>query len=270
MTDPRHVTSGRARLATWVGGSGDPVVFLHAGVADSRMWKHQMAGVDGRLAIAFDRRGFGETRTPPEDFSSVGDLLRVLDDAAPGQSAVLVGCSQGGKIAIDTALTHPDRVRALVLIAPSVSGAPGADHPPQIAQLLSELDEAEEAGDLDRVNALEARLWLDGPLAPAGRVGGEARSLFLAMNALALAAGDVGTDGDAFGAYGRLGELAMPTLAVLGDLDFPHIQERCRHIARTARNAQLRELSGAAHLPSLELPEVTSGLIAEFVDGLPD
>jgi pimeloyl-ACP methyl ester carboxylesterase len=269
MTQPRHVASGHASLATWREGRGDPVVFLHAGVADSRMWEPQRREVSkGHCAIAYDRRGFGETRTTLEDFSSVGDLLAVLNDAAPERRAVLVGCSQGGKVAIDAALTHPDRVRALVLIAPSVSGAPRAEHPPEIARLLRELHQAEEAGNLDAVNLMEARLWLDGPLAPVGRVGGEARSLFLAMNGIALRAGDLGTDTDTVGAYDRLGEVLAPALVIYGDLDFPHIQARCRLMGQTLPRAKVHQLAGVAHLPSLERPEAVGGIVAEFIGGL--
>ncbi len=67
-----------------------------------------------------------------------------------------------------------------------MSGAPAAIYPPEIEGLMAQLKKAEEAGDLDRVNAMKARLFLDGPLQPEGRVKGQARELFLDMNAIAL------------------------------------------------------------------------------------
>jgi pimeloyl-ACP methyl ester carboxylesterase len=137
-------------------------------------------------AIAYDRRGFGETRAEKEDFSAMADLLAVIDVVGNGAPAILVGCSQGGRIALDAALLHPSHVRALVLIAPAASGAPEPIYPPGIEGLMARLKDAEQAGDLDRVNAIKAHLWLDGPLQPEGRVAGEARRLFLDMNAIAL------------------------------------------------------------------------------------
>ena len=266
MTSLHRIASGRAMLAAQTAGSGTPVVFLHASICDRRMWRSQMDAVGaGHQAITYDRRGFGETRAEPEDFSAISDLMAVIDAVANGRPALLVGCSQGGRIALDAALQHPSRVRALVLIAPSVGGAPEAAYPPGIAALLAEQQAAAEAGDLDRVNAIKARLWLDGPLAPEGRIQGEARQRFLDMNAIALRSPPTGTSRDAQTAFQRLHEISAPSLVIQGDLDFPHIQERSRHIAATMPHAMHHELRGAAHLPSLERPADITNLIAEFI-----
>src|SRR3546814_14940726 len=62
MIATHQITSGRARLAVEVAGNGDPVVFLHAAVCDSRMWDAQLDAVGAtHKAIAYDRRGFGKT-----------------------------------------------------------------------------------------------------------------------------------------------------------------------------------------------------------------
>jgi pimeloyl-ACP methyl ester carboxylesterase len=267
VSSNHQIASGRATLAAEVVGSGDPVVFLHAGVGDSRMWRAQLDGVGANnKAIAYDRRGFGETRAEKEDFSAVADLLAVIDAVANGAPAILVGCSQGGRIAIDAALRHPSYVRALVLIAPSVAGAPEPIYPPKIKGLIAQLKEAEEVGDLDQVNAIKARLWLDGPLEPEGRVMGQARRLFLDMNDIALRSPPTGSNLDVAPAFHRLSEISAPSLVIWGDLDFPHIQERSRHIATMMLNGSCHELTGAAHLPSLERPADITGLLAEFIN----
>ena len=268
MISNLQIASGQARLAVRVAGDGAPVIFLHAAVCDSRMWRAQLDTVGAsNKAIAYDRRGFGETRAEREDSSAVADLLAVIDAVANGASAILVGCSQGGRVALDTALLHPSYVRALVLIAPSVSGAPEPIHPPDIERLTAELKDAEQAGDLDRVNAIKAHLWLDGPLQPEGRVTGEARRLFLDMNAIALRSPPVGSNLDVVPAFHRLGEISAPSLVIWGDLDFPHIQERCRHMAASMPNASRHVLTGTAHLPSLERPTEVTNLVAAFIDG---
>lgn len=266
MNAHHRIASGRAMLAAEAAGSGDPVIFLHANVCDSRMWRAQLDGIGaGSRAIAYDRRGFGETQAEQEAFSAVADLMAVIGALAGGRPAILVGCSQGGRIAVDAALRHPSSVRALVLIAPSVTGAPEPIHPPEIESLLARQKQAEAAGDLDRVNAIKARLWLDGPLAPEGRVTGEARRLFLEMNGIALRAPPIGRDVELAPAFHRLGAISAPALVIWGDRDFPHIQERSRDVAAMLPNGSGHALTGAAHLPSLERPAEVTALIAAFV-----
>jgi pimeloyl-ACP methyl ester carboxylesterase len=266
MRSTHRVPSGRAKLAAEVVGSGDPIVFLHARVADSRMWRAQLDSVGAdNMAIAYDRRGFGETRAETEDFSAVADLMAVIDGLTNGAPAVLVGCSQGGQIALDAALLHPSRVRGLVLISPNVTGAPEAIQPPDLKDLMARLKEAEQAGDLDRLIAIKARLFLDGPLAPEGRVTGEARRLFGDMNAIALQSPPVGSNLDVAPAFDRLGEISVPTLVIWGDLDFPHVQQRSRHVATTVLNGSGHALTGSAHLPSLDRPADVTGLLAAFI-----
>ncbi|MCK1274703.1 alpha/beta hydrolase [Bradyrhizobium sp. 61] len=266
MSSHYKVASGRAALAAEVVGHGAPVVFLHAGVCDRRMWRSQLDGVGAsNTAIAYDRRGFGETRAESEDYSAVADLSAVIDTVANGAPAVLVGCSQGGRIALDTALAHPSRVRALFLIAPSLAGAPEPNYPPEIDALMARLRDAERDGDLDRANAIKAHLWLDGPLQPEGRVAGHARELFLDMNGIALRSPPAGSNLDVAPAVDRLGEISAPSLVIWGDLDFLHIQERSRHMTAKMPNASGYMLPGAAHLPSLERPGDVTDLLVEFV-----
>lgn len=275
MTDFK-VPSGRATLAGCEAGEDDPlrapVIFLHAGVADRRMWQAQLdALAPDRRALAYDRRGFGETRGQAETFSHVDDLAAVMDERGVA-AAVLVGCSQGGRIAIDFALTYPARVKALFLVAPAVTGAPSTeDFPPAVEALLELMEEAEEDEDLERLNLLEAWMWLDGPGSEEGRVGGALRDLFLTMNATALYADDPGreTNPAAFPpAYARLAEVTVPVQVVWGDADFPHLQQRCVHLVQAMPQATGTVIPGTAHLPNLEQPEVFNRHLQDFLEEL--
>jgi pimeloyl-ACP methyl ester carboxylesterase len=271
MSSSLRIASGRATLAAESAGSGEPVVFVHARVADRRMWRGQLRDIGANnQAIAYDRRGFGETRAEPENFSAVADLVAVIDAVSIGEPVILVECSQGGGIVLDATLQHPSYVRALVLIAPSVTGAPEGIHPSKIENLLVALREAERIGDVDQALSIRTRLYLDGPLEPAGRVTGEARDLFLDMNSAALRLPPTGTNLDASPAYHRLGEVSVPTFVMCGDLDIPSIQERSRYVAATVSDGIFHQLSGVAHLPSLERPEEVTSLIVDFIDRCSD
>lgn len=269
MRYSHQVTSGQASLAAAVTGDGTPVVFLHAAICDSRMWQEQWQAVGGQYrAIAYDRRGFGASHAEKQDHSAVGDLLAVIDTLADGKPAILVACSQGGRIALDAAILHPEHIRGLFLISPSLIGAPEPDHAPEIAALLAQQKQAEAADDAAALNQLKARLWLDGPLQPEGRVAGAARELFLEMNGIALRAPPAGANTDAVANYQHLGEIAAPAMILCGAYDFPYIQERGRQIARMMPRASLRSLPGAAHLPSLEQPALITEMMLSFLKQL--
>lgn len=259
--------SGRAKLAVEVTGEGDPIVFLHARVADRRMWIHQMQEFGNRhQAVSYDRRGFGGTVADAEDHSAVEDLMSVLYTVTNGSPAILVGSSQGGGIALDAALQYPSYVRALVLLSSSVTGAPKIEHPPQVENLLEQLKRAEAEYEHDEALKIRTQLWLDGPFQYEGRVVGEARMVFEEMNATALSLPPIGSNTDSSVAYGQLNKLLAPTLVMCGDLDLPGIRERSQYIAMNVPGARSCVVAGAAHLPSLERPLEVTRMIVEFLD----
>ncbi len=249
-------TSGKASLAYDVvetGGSGVDVLLIHAGVTDRRSWRPliDVLGDSGQI-VSYDARAYGETTYELEPFSNPADALAVMD-AAGLDTAAVVGCSVGGGTALDLALAHPERVAALVLIAPAVSGAPKPDISEEpTASLVAATGRAEEAEDWEEVNRLEAHLWLDGPTAPEGRVGGEVRELFLDMNGLALRASDPGDDDETPDAWPRVAEIAVPVLVLVGDLDLPDFRQVTYELADRIPGARLVKLPGVAHLPHLE------------------
>lgn len=266
MMETWTIETNGAAIAGESRGAGEGVVFLHAGVGDRRMWRAQMAALAGHFHVAaYDQRGFGETTAEDVPYSSVGDLTAVLDRLGM-QTAALVGCSLGGLVAVDFALAYPERVAALALVAPAISGAPWTEaYPPLTAARVAALDEAEEANDLSAVNEAEAVIWLDGPESLAGRVGGASRDLFLDMNGIALAHPALAQKQQPPAAYPRLAELTMPVLVVWGDLDFPQIAARCQHIVERVPGAQSAVIRGAAHLPNLEEPQLVSRLLGQFL-----
>jgi pimeloyl-ACP methyl ester carboxylesterase len=230
------------------------------------MWRSAQDFLSARrLAVAYDRRGYGETTAPDEVFSHVDDLERVRE--AIGVAGLsLVGCSQGGRVALDYALSYPDRVTSLVLVASAVSGAPAPHHrPAEIKALLDDLEAAEEAGDNARVNEIEAHLWLDGPLSREGRVSGAARDLFLDMNGKALRHPPLTRERQIPSAVDELPSILAPTLVIWGDLDFPHVQERSQMIAAAIPGARTTIMRVCAHLPNLEQPGRFNQIVGAFL-----
>jgi pimeloyl-ACP methyl ester carboxylesterase len=264
-----EITSGKATLSAESHGTGSPdVLLVHAGVTDQRSWRHLVDRLPDHRCVTFDARGFGDTTyVAQDDWSAVDDAVAVLD-AYDVASAVVVGASMGGRTSLDLALTHPDRVQALALVGPAVSGAPDPTYEPEVLALDDEWEVAEQRGDNATLNRLETRVWLDGPTAPEGRVTGPARDLFLEMNARALDADDPGERRDDAVAWDRLGEIHVPTLVLVGEHDLQYIKANCDHIVESVAGARLVELPGVAHVPHLEADETTLREIAAFVGSL--
>lgn len=250
---------------------GPTVVLLHAGVADRRAWRDVAAVLNERGADvwAYDRRGFGETPGTEHSYDHTDDLLGILDQITE-EPVWLVGNSQGGRISIDLAMTHPGRVAGMVLLAPAVSGSPETtddDLDPATRAISEEFDEAEDEGDIDRINSLDVRLWLDGPTSPEGRVSGPDRDLALAMNAIALVSAQPEDDGQGDrDAWSRLEEIEVPATVAWGELDVPILIEECRILAARLPGAgDPIEIEGVAHLMGLERPDLTADVIAAAV-----
>ena len=72
------------------------------------------------------------------------------------------------------------------------------------------------------------------------------------MNRIALEAQEPGEKGDDVQAWDRLGEIAAPTLLLIGDLDLRYLKDGVAHAAATIPGARVVELPGVAHLPHLE------------------
>ncbi|UJW86770.1 alpha/beta fold hydrolase [Devosia sp. SL43] len=266
--EPFAVDIGKASLAGLEEGDGLAVVFLHAGVCDKRMWLSQMEAVAdaGWHAIAYDRRGYGETSSEDEAFNHVDDLEALLE-ALDVHAAVFVGCSMGGGLAVDFALKHPGQVIGLVLIGTSITGAPW--HANDTEQMIEAAEEdAYERGDLEMVNRVQAHEWLDGPRAQSGRVGGAARELFLDMNAIVLGKPELTLEERRPDAWRRVAEVAAPTLLIVGDQDFSALIDRHEHLSEEMPNAFAAVLEDVAHIPSIERPDLVNSMLLQFLDAI--
>lgn len=250
-------------------GFGIPVVFLHSGVTDRRMWAEQMRELaeEGYHVISYDRRGYGETETQNVPFNHLVDLEAVLDGLSI-HAAILVGSSRGGALAIDFALEHPERTIGLVLIGTAITGADDAEIPEEAADLEDALEYATGRGNIDTVNRIEAHLWLDGPLSEAGRVQGEVRDLFLRMNATHLNHPELTEEEFPDDAIDNLSAITAPTLLVVGELDLPDIIDRHEDLSEELENAFAVVLEDTAHLPSLERPDLFNPILLEFLEAV--
>lgn len=246
-------------------GIGPPVVFLHAGIADSRMWEGQFAPLSKWFKVVrYDMRGFGQTPAVEETFSHRDDLVALLQHLGI-ERASLVGCSMGSKTAFDFALDYPEQVERLVLTSPAISGFRFDGPPPPQAAAL---DAADAAGDLALVNELEMQIWIDGPYRAAGDVDPGLRRLVAEMNAIALANEGIGEELEPERpSVDRVGEVNAPVLVIHGGLDALRTLATADFLAAQLPDVQRVVMSGLTHLPNMERPEAYNRLVAEFLRG---
>ena len=261
-----HVDVEGGRLWMQAAGDGPGVVLVHAGIANSRMWDPQWdALVAANRVVRYDTRAFGRTEGGDVPFSNRADLIAAMD-AAGLERATLVGCSRAGSIVLDTTLEFPDRVAGLVWVCGGVSGLEMEDTPEEVA--MYERGEAlEEAKDWAAAADLDIEVWVDGVGQPAGRAPQAVRELVRTM------AFETYVQEKPYGqpiqldppAAGRLGEIHVPTLVIIGELDTLSTRLSAEVLASGIQDAHRIAVPEVAHLPSLERPEWFTRTLLDFL-----
>lgn len=275
MTDTGFLEFNGARLYYEAAGSGPALVLIHAGIADSRMWDGQFAEFARHCRVVrYDTRGYGRSKTEPVEFSNRADLAALLDHLGI-ERATLVGVSRGGQIAGDFALEFPHRISGLV---PVCAGMSGFDYESVVDAAALELDEAayaaQQAKDWDRAAELNVQLWVDGPGQPVGRAPAAARELVRQMtyDNITQHHGDEKPLVLDPPAAGRLGEIQVPALVIIGALDTGDSVAVADALVAGIAGARKVVFENAAHVPNLEEPELFNKVLLEFLqsNGLAD
>jgi pimeloyl-ACP methyl ester carboxylesterase len=237
-------------------GSGAPLFLLHAGSGNSALWSHQMPAfaAAGHRCIAYDRRGHGKTEVDPraEPVAASQDLNLVVQELGLDRID-LVGTAAGGIVAFDFALSHPHRVRSLV-IANSIGGVQDEDYlalqrrlrpSPQFDNLPVELRELGPA--YRAANEQGVRRWLELERAGAPKQPAARQPM---ANRITWAA---------------LAKLAMPVLLLTGDADLyapPPVMELFRQRIPSAKSLVI---PGCGHSAYWEQPELFNRAILDFL-----
>ena len=249
-----------------------PVVLVHAGVADRRMWEPQWAGLTGsRDAVRLDLRGFGESDHPPVGaLDPVTDVLETLDHVGV-TDCHLVASSFGAGVAVEVALTRPDRVRSLLLAPPG--GSLFAERTPAFAAFAAAENEAMARGDLDAAVEANVDAWVVGH----GRERGDVdEAVTASVREMQRRAFEIGTAWDGLGldldeveldppATERYDELDQAVLMVVGGHDLDIVQRAAQRLESAVGQVRRVDRPDAAHLPSMEEPEFFLRLLLDWV-----
>jgi 3-oxoadipate enol-lactonase len=257
------------KIAYEEAGRGRPIVLLHEGIADRRMWNREFALLaHDRQVVRYDLRGYGGSAPATSAYAPVDDLVALLDHLHLTQPLV-VGPSMGGKIALDLTLAHPEHVGGLLLIAPGYSGmdydhVPGGKATFERDETLSKAAvDAWSAGRLGEATEHLRQLW-------ASALTGASLELFETMvreNAEEVFGERSGRHETPVGApaAARLGEIRVPTRILVGDRDNPVMPHVANFLARGIAGATVELVPGADHLLNLSRPDAFDAAVEAAV-----
>ena len=233
------------------------------------MWEGQIPVLTraGYRVAAFDARGHGQSTLPTASFRRCDDvaaIVRHLDDGA----AVLVGLSMGGAAAVDTALEYPDLVRAVVAVGSGTAEPSFAD--PFVLRIFETWQRAQENNDIE--GWLDAfLLFVAGPHRELNDVDPEvvSRVRRMARNTVLAHARPAAVQPEhVVGSWERLGEIMVPVLATVGELDAVDHREMSMRLASSVQKGRSKVISGTAHYPPMEQPHAFNQVLLEFLDSL--
>ena len=238
------------------GGSGVPVILLHAATGSSRVWEYQIATftATGYRVIAFDRRGWGRTaiNAGESQGTAADDLLALLDQLGLDRVHV-IGTAAGGFVALDFALSYPKRVRSLV-VANSIGGVQDADFlelgrrriRPQQFDVPPEF---RELGPSYRAeNAAGTQRWVD--FEKMSRLPGPPAAPQPLRNRITFA---------------LLETIQAPTLLLTGDADLYAPPPVLRLFAARIKGAEVSIVPEAGHSTYWEQPELFNRAVLNFI-----
>jgi 3-oxoadipate enol-lactonase len=233
------------------GGAGPTVVLLHPGIGDSTIWDGVLTELAGRVrAIRYDVRAYGRSPAATRPYTTLADLVAVLDHYRLDRVALL-GCSMGGATSLQLAVADPGRVSTLLLVCPGIPGYPWPPDP----QLQDRLEPLADAGDVDGLAEVGLELW-----ATAG-ANEAARRQMRSAAAAWVNEDEFQQEGEPV--FDRLGEVGVPPVIMVGDLDREPLIDSNEQAAERIPGAQLVRVPGADHFLALHHPKLVAGVLLD-------
>jgi pimeloyl-ACP methyl ester carboxylesterase len=241
-------------------GDGRPLLLLHAGIADRRMWSEHLEPLAeaGRRAIAVDLPGFGEAVPRREPVAHWEDVAATME-ALGVERAPLVGNSFGASVALRVAAVHPRRVSSLLLV--SASAVPEPDPSPELLAAWEAEGEALDAGDFEKAVEATVSSWVR-PQAPA-EVGERIATMQRENYERHASAHPEWAPDPLEEDPGLVGAIGCPALLAAGEEDMVDFRNAVRELAERMPRARATLIGGCGHLAPLEAPEEFRRLVIE-------
>ncbi|MBW9207561.1 alpha/beta hydrolase [Mumia sp. zg.B17] len=247
-----------------------PLVFLHGGAVDHRIWGPQLDAFPERRVLAPDARGHGWSSNATE--ARLCDDVVALLDALGIERAVLAGISMGGATAVDAALEHPDRVAGVVTVGVGTSEPVFEDA--WALDVFAQWERAAAAGDAEAwLGAFMA--FVAGPRRTRADVDPAVWDAVEAMASHTLAEQVVVDEHGVpvpparptgvTDTWSRLSGISVPVLAIAGAEDADDHRRMAERLVASVPHGELVMIEDAAHYPNLERPERFNRVLGDFL-----
>lgn len=245
-------------------GAGECVILIHGFAMDTRIFDMQFELLADRFRVVrYDLRGFGKSDLPAGPYSTLDDLQIMMNQLGI-DSACIVGLSLGGSLAVEFALTCPERVTGLVLAGSTLRGYPYSDD--YVKEFLYYRKIARRQGI-----AVAQTEMLGNPLL---RSIAKKPELFVHVEAMIRDySGFHWLQHDPHRVFyppviERLGEIACPVQIIMGQNDIDDLQGVAARLVREIAHARHIVLPSVGHIVNMEAPKRFNEIVLDFLDSL--
>lgn len=245
-------------------GKGENLLFIHAGIADCRMWDSEFNNMSKYFrTIRIDLPGYGLSNFTGEEYS-YNEILNEVLDYLNAENTYIVAASFGGKIALDYVLSNQDKCWGMVLMAPAVSGWEDSQF---MLDYYEEEDKLSQADEFEKIAVLNFNTWILRNR-HVDAVKQDIRDLVIDMQMKSLMKGEPDSKSveiEEEEMILKLKNIKIPVLVVIGDNDMEDFQNIANLIHKEIGTSKKIIMENASHLANLEYPKVFESILLEFL-----
>jgi len=269
--DTGYAGVNETKLYYEIAGTGEPIVLIHGSFGDRRHWDFQFQEFSKKYKVLrYDVRGYGKSALPnPDNTYSDSEDLKALLDFLGINKVHICGLSMGSVIAVDFALSYPDKCSSLILIGPRVAGDGSAEYRTANADSVSAcISKAVAIVKNKGVKEGTDSLWTgNNPLSKA-IVSAKTRKALLKMGYEYSWWRYLYTNKreQVFPmAIEKINEMRIPALIVTAEYDLALCKNVADIIAKKIPGAKLVSIKGAGHIMNMDKPREFNKVIFKFI-----
>lgn len=263
-----YLEIGKAKIYYEEKGSGTPIIMIHGGFLDRRMWDEQFDYFSGSYrVIRYDVRNHGLTTSGAEKYTDYDDLNKIMENLNIDR-AILMGLSMGGYIAIDFALAYPEKLIAIIPVSTGISGNTQKDS--DWLEYDKNINQAFKNDDIEGAAEIMLHAWTDGPTRTPEQVDKTIRYKLrdMIINTFINWNSEIKHQNLTPPAIDRLSEIKVPVLTIYGDIDMQGIIDLVGKIVKEIPGAKKEVIKNAAHMVNMEFPKEFNEIIKNFLETL--